>query len=58
VISTAQTADIKRLAIEANEADAREGLIPRHCDDPAVLARVVSVLRSTTEGVVVDAKAS
>jgi hypothetical protein len=58
VISTAQAADIKRLAIEANEADAREGLIPRHCDDPAVLARVVSVLRSTTEGVVVDAKAS
>jgi hypothetical protein len=57
VISTAQAADIKRLAIEANEADAREGLIPRHCDDPAVLARVVSVLRSTTEGVVVDAKA-
>jgi hypothetical protein len=58
VISPAQAADIKRLAIEANEADAREGLIPRHCDDPAVLARVVSVLRSTTEGVVVDAKAS
>jgi hypothetical protein len=58
VISTAQAADIKRLAIEANEADVREGLIPRHCDDPAVLARVVSVLRSTTEGVVVDAKAS
>jgi hypothetical protein len=58
VLSIEQAADIKRLAIEANETDARNGLIPRHCDDPAVLARVVSVLRSTTEGVVVDAKAS
>jgi hypothetical protein len=57
VLSAAQAAEIRRLAIEANEADARDGLIPRHCNDPAVLARVVSVLRSTTEGVVVDAKA-
>ena len=57
MLTIIQAADIKRLAIEANEADAREGLIPRHCTDPAVLARVVSVLRSTTEGVVVDAKA-
>jgi hypothetical protein len=57
VLSSIQAADIKRLAIEDNEADARAGLIPRHCTDPAVLARVVSVLRSTTEGVVVDAKA-
>ena len=58
MLSTTQAAEIRRLAIEANEADARDGLIPRHCNDPAVLARVVSVLRSTTEGVVVDAKAS
>jgi hypothetical protein len=58
VLSTAQAADIKRLAIEANEADTLAGLIPRHCDDPAVLARVVSVLRVTTEEVVVDVQAS
>ena len=58
MLSTIQAAEIRRQAIEANERDARDGLIPRHCTDPAVLARVVSVLRSTTEGVVVDAKAS
>jgi hypothetical protein len=58
VLTIEQAADIRRLANEANEADALAGLIPRHCADPAVLARVVSALRSTTEGVVVDAKAS
>jgi hypothetical protein len=58
VLTIEHAADIRRLAIAANEADALAGLIPRHCVDPAVLARVVSVLRSTTEGVVADAKAS
>lgn len=57
MLSTTQAAEIRRLAIEANEADARDGLISRHCNDLAILARVVSVLRSTTEGAVVDAKA-
>jgi hypothetical protein len=58
VLTIEQAADIKRLAIEANEADALAGLIPRRCDDPAVLARVAAIIRATTEGVVVDAKAS
>jgi hypothetical protein len=55
VLTIEQAADIKRLAIEANEVDARNGLIPRHCGDPAVLGRVVAIIRSTAEGVVVDA---
>jgi hypothetical protein len=50
LLTITQAAEIKRLALEANKADARAGLIPRHCTDPAVLARVVSVIRSTTEG--------
>lgn len=50
MLTITQAAEIKRLALEANKADARAGLIPRHCTDPAVLARVVSVIRSTTEG--------
>jgi hypothetical protein len=58
VLSIEQAADIRRQAIEANETDARNGLIPRRCDDPAVLARVAAIIRATTEGVVVDAKAS
>jgi hypothetical protein len=57
VLTIEQAAEIKRLAIEANETDARNGLIPRRCDDPAVLARVVAVVRSTPEGSGADAVA-
>jgi hypothetical protein len=58
VLTATEAADIKRLAIQANDADAQRGLIARRCDDPAVLARVVAVVRSTPEGVVADAEAS
>jgi hypothetical protein len=50
VISTIQAAEIRRQAIQANEDDTQAGLIVRRCDDPAVLARVVAVVRSTPEG--------
>ena len=57
MLTIEQAAEIKRLAIEANETDARNGLIPRRCDDPAVLARVVAVVCSTPEGSGADAVA-
>jgi hypothetical protein len=44
VVAPTQAAEIRRQAIEANEREAREGLMPRRCSDPAVLARIVSLL--------------
>ncbi len=59
-----QAAEIRRQAIQDNEADARAGLVPRHCDNPAVLARVVFLLDQASaptarvEGVLADATPS
>lgn len=50
VLTHDQAAEIRRLAIQANEREAREGLMPRRCADPQVLARVVAIMRSTDSG--------
>lgn len=44
MLTPTQAAEIRRQAIEANEREAREGLMPRRCSDPAVLARIISLL--------------
>lgn len=64
MLTIAQAAEIRRQAIEANEREAREGLMPRRCSDPAVLARIVSLLdqapapTARVEGVMADATPS
>lgn len=46
-MSPVELATIRRRAVEDNERDTRLGLMPRHCDDPALLARVAGLLAAT-----------
>jgi hypothetical protein len=63
LLTIAQAAENRRQAIEANEREAREGLMPRRCSDPVVLARVAALIYEApaparVEGVMADATPS